>query len=74
MKRVSCFLVCLLKRISDIFDSFFTTEKKYGSLPVNQKCVSEVVLVLSKLDKLHLFSDILSCLDRESCQKHNLHW
>jgi hypothetical protein len=58
MKRVSCFLVYLLKRISDIFDVFFATEKKYGSLPVNQKCVSQIVLVLSKLDKMSLPKDI----------------
>jgi len=52
-----------MKRISDIFESFFATEKKYGSLPVNQKCVSEVVLVLTKLDKLQLLDGILQYLE-----------
>jgi|JI61114C2RNA_FD_contig_41_1686386_length_914_multi_2_in_0_out_0_1 hypothetical protein len=63
MKRISRFLVLLMKRISDIFESFFATEKKYGSLPVNQKCVSEVVLVLTKLDKLQLLDGILQYLE-----------
>lgn len=72
MSRSASFLLFLLKRATDIFENFFANEKKFGSLPVNQKCVSEVVFLLGKLEKLELIDNIFLSLDTKECESHGL--